>query len=342
MRWDAAIDLGTANVRLALRGEGTVIDASSALAFRDGRDTPVYVGNAALMLEGRAGEGMTVEFPLKDGVLESNRLALAIFSCLYRQVDLDRRRHRFNVLITCAPFARPVQQEAMLDAALEAGAGMAALVRSDLACAVGAGLDVLAPAGRLLVDVGAGKLSATLFTKGRTAAFAHLPYGMGRIDERIVRGVRVSSGFRIGRQAAVEIKHTLGSALPASAPKDVIMHMTGFDAAASLPGIFDVETAPVLEACEDVVRELTGMCATVADNAPEELAADLTDCGAVLCGGGAEMTGLDKRVGDALGIPCRAADLPAACGIRGLSAIMDGPEGYEDTFMLRKSGSGWR
>lgn len=342
MRWDVGIDLGTENVRMAELKQGPMLEAAAALAFREGRDTPISGGDAAARLFGRTCEGMRVERPLRDGVLENSFTMDRMFHWLYRQMDTVNRKRRFNALITCAPFARPVQMDAMLTAAIDAGAASAALIRSDACVALGAGMDLNAPEAKLLVDVGGGKLSATLFTFGRVAAYAYLPYGMGRVDERIQRIIRTDCGYRIGRTSAIEIKHTLGTALPALAPADVVMHMTGFSMADRLPRNFMVETKPVLDACEDVVRELAGLCASVVDNAPEELSADLNDTGVVLAGGGAEMTGLDKRIGDALGIPCRVADAPGACGIRGLYKIIQDPDAYPAAFMERKNSTVWR
>ena len=174
------------------------------------------------------------------------------------------------------------------------------------------------------------------------ASYGYLPYGMGRIDERIQRIIQNDCGYRIGKAGAMEIKHTLGSAQPSTAPSDIIMHMTGFSLSDRLPRNFDVETKPVLAACEDVIRELAGLCASVIDNAPEELSADLNDAGAVLTGGGAEMAGLDKRIGDALGIPCRVADAPATCGIRGLYRMMEDPDAYSSAILDRKVAAAWQ
>lgn len=342
MRWDVGVDLGTENVRMAELKQGPVLEAAAVLAFREGRDTPVCGGDAAARLVGRTCEGMSVEQPLRDGVLENNFVADRLFHWLYRQLDTVNRKRRFNVMLTCAPFARPVQMEALMTAAMDAGASSVALVRSDAAAAVGAGLDLNAPEAKLLVDVGGGKLSATLFTFGRVAAYGYLPYGMGRIDERIQRIIRTEQGYRIGRAGAKEIKHTLGTAQPLVAPPDVVMHMTGFSLADRLPRHFSVETQPVLQACEDVVRELASLCASVVENAPEELSADLNDSGVVLVGAGAEMTGLDKRIGDALGIPCRVADAPGTCGIRGLYKMMENPDAYAAAVLDQKSLSAWR
>lgn len=339
MRWDIGIDLGTDFVRMAEYNKGATMEAAARLAFRENKDQPLCCGDVAARIAGRTCAGVSVCAPLQDGVLENNFYADRLLRWLYRQMDLISRSKRFGAMLSCAPFARPVQQDALLAAAVDAGASEAVLVRSDAAAAVGAGLDLQGPEAKLVVDVGAGKVTVTLFTLGRVAAFGYLPYGLNRIDARIQRIVRTEGGYRIGLDSAREIKHTLGTALPEAAPSDIIMHMTGFSQERRRPEAFDVETRPVLYACEEVVREIAGLCASVVSEIPEELSADLNDAGAVLVGGGAELTGLDKRIGDTLGIPCRIADAPSKCAARGLFAIMQAPESYEH-ILLRHSRKG--
>ncbi len=341
MRWDIGIDLGTQSVRMAELKGGPVMSAPAALAFREGNRAPICAGDIAQRLVGRTCEGVSVVYPLRDGVLENNLYAARMFQWLFRRSEGVNTRRRFRAIITCAPFARPVQREAMLTAAIDAGAAEAMLVRSDAATAIGAGLDLNAPEAKLLVDVGAGKITATLFTFGRVAAFGYLPYGLNRIDERIRRILRSDFGYRVGVSTSEEIKNTLGSAMPDKAPRDVIMHATGIDLAKRMPVNFDVETKPVLDACEDVVAEITRLVSTVVDNAPEELSADLNDAGVVLAGGGAVMTDLDRRVGQALGIPCRVADAPEGCAIRGLCRIMEDPDAYRAMLQERQSRQVW-
>ena len=279
--------------------------------------------------------------PLRDGMLENNLYAARMFQWLFKRSEGVNTRRRFGAMITCVPFARPVQREAMLTAAIDAGAAEAMLVRSDAAAAVGAGLNLNSPEAKLVVDVGAGKITATLFTFGRVAAFGYLPYGLNRIDERVRRLLRSDFGYRVGELTSEEIKNTLGTAMPDKAPRDVIMHATGINLAKRMPMNFDVETRPVLDACEDVVGELARMVNTVVDSAPEELSADLTDAGAVLTGGGAAMSELDRRIGQALGIPCRVADAPDTCAIRGLHRIMEHPDAYPAVLMERQSRQVW-
>jgi len=335
MRWDIGMDLGTDFVRMADFKQGATLETAARLAFREGKETPLCCGDVAARIAGRTCEGVDVVAPFKDGVLENNFYTDRLIRWLYRQMDGVNKLKRFGVMMTCAPFARPVQQEAMISTAMDAGAAEVALVRSDAAAAVGAGLDLKAPEAKLVVDIGAGKITATLFTLGRVAAFGYLPYGLNRIDERIQNIIRMEKGYRIGMNSAREVKHTLGTALPEVAPSDIIMHMTGFSLEKRLPEAFDVETSLVLHACEEVVREIAGLCINVVSEVPEEISADLIDTGAVLVGGGAELVGMDKRIGDTLGIPCRIADAPGKCAVRGLAEIMRAPEEYEAVMMTR-------
>jgi len=335
MRWDIGFDLGTQSVRMAELREGATLEMASRLAFREGRDTPLCCGDVAARLDGKTCQGVSVVAPLKDGVLENNMYVDRLFRYLYHQMGIVSRVRKFGTMITCAPFARPVQREALMTAATDAGASEAILIRSDAAAAIGAGLDFNSPEGKMVVDLGAGKITCTLFTMGRVAAFGYLPYGMSRIDERIQRIVRTESGFRIGMNSAREIKHTLGTALPERANSDIIMHMTGFSLERRQPETFDVETVPVLHACEEVVSEIAGLCVHVVSEAPEEISADLNDTGIMLVGGGAEMPGMDKRLGDTLGIPCTVADAPAKCAIHGLFEIMQHPDAYKAAVLDR-------
>jgi len=341
MKWDIGIDLGTQSVRVAELNDGPVMSASAALAFREGNRVPICAGDIAERLVGRACQGVEVVYPLRDGVLENNLYAASLLQWIFKRSEAVSGRRRFGAMITCAPFNRPVQKEALLTAAIDAGAAEALLVRSDAAAAVGAGLDLNGPEAKLLVDVGAGKMTCTLFTFGRVAAFGYLPYGLNRIDDRVRRILRSDFGYRVGKAQSEEIARTLGSAIPDKAPKDIIMHATGIAMKDRKPVNFDVETKPVLDACEDVVSELARLCCSVLDNAPEELSADLNDSGAVLTGGGAVMSDLDRRLGQAMGIPCRVADAPATCAIRGLWRIMDNPKAYGEMLQGQQSRQVW-
>ena len=328
MRWNIGIDLGTENLRMAESGSDSLLDSPALLAFRGDMEQPAAVGGDAHLLLGRSGADTRVVAPLRDGILENNLYAEQLLAWALQQQEDSRRVRRPAVLITQAPHARPVQQEALLRAALDAGAAEAALIRSDVAAALGAGIDLLAPEGRMVVDVGAGSMTASIFTMGRLAASRTLPYGLNRIDELIIRQLRAEQGFSIGIRAAEELKHTLGSAL-AALPENAAMRVAGIDMRLRQPALRPVSPELVWRACEGPVRELTQMCVAALDEIPEELTADLNDTGLVLVGGGASLPGLDKRLGDALGIACRVEEAPAACAVQGLNVYMRSTRRYE-------------
>ena len=327
MRWDLGIDLGTENIRMAAAGQGAVLGAPALLTLREGSETPFAAGEAAHALMGRTCGGMRVVAPLRDGVLENNLYAEKLLRWAIQQQEPGKKR-RLAVLITHAPHARPVQQEALMQAAIDAGASEVSLIRSDVAAALGTGMDILAPEAKLIVDVGAGSMTATLLTMGRMAATATLPFGLDRIDEALIRLLRSEEGFLIGVRAAAELKQTLGSALP-SAAAGVPMRVAGVNIKERIPEMRAVSPELVWRACDGIVRELITMCASVLENAPEELAADLNDAGVMLVGGGARLNGLDKRIGDAFGIPCTVVEAPEACAVKGMEEYIDNTARYE-------------
>ena len=326
MRWDIGVDLGSESIRIAQYRMGATFSAASRVAMFEGKDKMLCCGDRAWRLEGHSCKGIKVFSPICDGTLENKQYAQWLMHWAFLQSETVNRSRKFGVMLGCAPQTRPVQRRALIEAAIDAGAADAIAVRSDVAAALGAGIDIFAPEAKLLVCVGAGNISASLFSFGHIVNSASLPYGLQRIDIRIQNLLRSEQGKRIGLQSAKEIKHTIGSALPIKSSNEVIMHMTGFDRKTALPQKFDVEAGFVQTACEDVVREIVNLCAAVITEAPEELSADLNDAGAVLCGGGAELSGLDKRLSDELKLPFKIADTSATCCIRGIFELMRSPE----------------
>lgn len=326
MRWDTGIDLGTANVRMADADAGLTLDEPALIAMRED-GSAAYAGENAWRLLGREPKGLTVAGPLRDGVPESTLYTQRMFQWLFMRADADKRR-RHSVLVSCAPFARPAYREALMQAALDAGATDVGLVRSDAMSALGSGVDLMGPQATFLIDVGAGKMTATLFSMGREVAFGSLPYGMNRLNERIIAALRAGYGFSVGLRTAEEIKLALASAHPGDMSQ-VKARAAGLDVFDRAPRMVELSPEMIAELALDPLRELMGVCQAVIANAPEELSADLNDVGATLAGGGAQLPGLDKLIGDRLGIPCTIAEAPALCGIKGLNALLLEPDRYQ-------------
>lgn len=331
MRWDVGIDLGSANVRLAGIEGGLLLDEPAMIAMRD-EEHAVYLGEGAWRLLGREPKGMRVVTPLKDGVPESTLYTTSMFQWLFRRIG-DRRR-RFSALVSCSPAARPAYREALMQSALDAGASDVALVRSDAMSALGSGVDLMGPQTTFVIDVGAGKMTASLFSLGREIAFGSVPYGTNRINERIISALRADYGFAIGWRTAEEIKLALSSAHPGDLSK-VKTRAAGLDIYERAPRLAEISPELIAKLCIDPLRELMGVCQAVISEAPEEVSADLNDVGAVLTGGGAQIPGLDKLIGDTLGVPCSIADSPALCGIKGINSMLLEPDRYEPLIWQR-------
>lgn len=332
MRWDTGIDLGTANVRMADSAGGLTLDEPSLVAIRED-DSAAYVGESAWRLMGREPKGIKVDSPLRDGVPESTLHTQRMFQWLLRRGENERRRRR-TVLVTCAPFARPAYREALMQCAIDAGCADVALVRSDAASALGSGVDLMGPQATFVVDVGAGKMTATLFSMGREIATGHLPYGTNRINERIISALRTDYGFSVGWQTAEDIKLALATAHPGDV-SSVKARAAGLDVKERLPRMAEISPELIMKICRDPLKELMGICQAVISGAPEEISADLNDVGATLTGGGAVIPGLDKLIGDTLGIPCSIADSPALCAIKGINSIMLEPDRYANLIWQR-------
>ena len=325
MRWDAGIDLGTANVRMADAGSGLILDEPALLVMRE-EETAVMLGENAWRLMGREPRTLRVVSPLRDGVPESTLYTTRMFQWLFRK-GIDDRRRRLSVLVSCSPAARPAYREALMQSALDAGASDVALVRSDAASALGSGVDLMGPQTTFVIDVGAGMMTATVFSMGREIASGSVPYGTNRINERIISTMRADYGFSIGWPTAEDIKLQLSSAHPGDLSK-VKVRAAGLDIYERAPRLAEISSELIAKLCVDPLRELMGVCQAVISETPEEVSADLNDVGAVLTGGGAQIPGLDKLIGDTLGVPCSIADSPALCGIRGLNAMLLEPDRY--------------
>lgn len=325
MRWDTGVDMGTANVRMADSGGGLVLDEPSLVTLRED-GSAAYAGENAWRIMGREPMGLKTAGPLRDGVPESTLHMQRLFQWLMRKGDGERRRRR-SMLVSCAPFARPAYREAIMQSAIDAGADDVALVRSDAVSALGSGVDLMGPQATFLVDVGAGKMTATLFSMGREVAFGYLPYGTNRINERIIASLRSDYGFSIGWQTAEDIKLALATAHPGDVT-GMKARAAGLDISERLPRLAEISPELIMRLCQDPLRELMGVCQSVISGAPEEISADLNDVGATLAGGGAAIPGLDKLIGDTLGIPCSIADSPSLCAIKGINAMLLENERY--------------
>lgn len=326
MQWNIALDIGASGVRMAVRGRGASFVESAAVVTRGGESKPFKIGDEALPFYGRATGGYRVGFPMDGGQVADEGLLRAWFSHLVREVGSVGIGHRQRVLIARPAAAGNYTVKALVACCMEAGASGCSLIRSDLMAAVGAGRDPMKPEGMLVGELGAGSMTATLFSMGRVVESRSLPWGMRRADEAIMALLRNEYALEVGPRTAEELKLSVLSALGGA---KLSASVRGLDLSASLPRARDVDTTKLHQAIQPVVDGFCQLVQSVVLRAPAELAADLADSPIALTGGGASLFGLEKLVAERTGLSVMIPQDPAGCVIRGLAAALEAPARYE-------------
>lgn len=329
MQWEIGIDIGTAGVRMAQRENGVLYAESAAQAYYVQEKQPFAWGDAAQRLNGRTPPSVKLRAPMMGGVLEDAQAARFWLQQLTQQAAQMHRNRRGTVLMSYTAGSHAAHEEALMRAVVDAGAAEVGLVRSDVAGAIGAGMDVLAPGASFVLEIGAGHVTATIITLGRIAASASLPYGFDRINDQFMRTLVAEKGFAVGELTAENVKRTMGAAESPQQAEGKTMTVTGFDLKERSARSETLCPEDVCRVIDPVVKEIVFMLNGLISQIPEELAADLIETGMVVIGGGAQLPGLDHALGGALNIPCRIADMPETAVVRGLYEIIRRSNHYD-------------
>lgn len=340
MQWEIGIDLGTAGVRMAQRENGVLYAESAVLAYYAHEKQPFAWGNDARALTGRTPESVRLRTPMMSGVMENAQAAQFWMQYLTQKAASAHRNRRGTVLMSYTAGSRAAHEEALMRAALESGAAEVGLVRSDVAGAIGAGMDVLAPGASFVLEIGAGHITASIITLGRIAASGSVPYGFDRINEQLKRALIAEQGFSVGDLTAEAVKLGLGAAEAPRYNAGVSMNVTGFDLRKREPRVETLQPMAVCKVIEPVIAEMLFMLRGLITQIPEELAADLIDSGVTVIGGGAQLPELDRVIGEVLEIPCIIAEAPETAVVRGLHEILRRSNHYDVLVTDRMARSG--
>ena len=306
-----AVDLGTANTLVYVRGEGIVINEPSVVAVnvRDGR--PVAVGLEAKRMLGRTPAHIKAVRPLKDGVIDDFEMCETMLRYFIQQVHQQRfARPR---MVICVPAGvTPVEQRAVQDAAENAGARKPAyIIEEPMAAAIGAGLPVQEPSGNMIVDIGGGTTEVAVISLGGVVTKQSVRVGGDELDESIAQFLKKEYSLAIGERTAEEVKIVLGSEWPLE--QEMYAEVRGRDLVTGLPQTVVIATDEIREAIEEPVSAIVDAVKTTLDRTPPELAADIMERGVVLAGGGALLTGIDVRIHHETGMPVLVAPDPLHC-----------------------------
>ncbi len=307
---DMAVDLGTANTLVYVRGRGIVLSEPSVVAI-DQRSGEVHaVGIEAKRMLGRTPGNISAIRPLKDGVIADFDVTEQMLRHFIQKVHQNRWAH--PRVVVCVPSGvTGVEKRAVEEATLSAGARSAFLIEEPMAAAIGAGLPVAEPTGNMVVDIGGGTTEVAVISLGGIVVAQSIRVGGDELDEAIIAYVKREHKLMIGSQTAEEVKLEIGSAYPLR--EEVQAEIRGRDMITGLPKTVVLSSEDVRDALEEPLVQIVDAVKSTLDKTPPELASDIMDRGIMLAGGGSLLQGLDERLRRETEMPIHVAESPLTC-----------------------------
>ena len=308
---EIGIDLGTANILVYVRGKGIVLREPSVVAISTSSKKVLAVGEEARLMIGRTPGNIVAIRPMSEGVIADYTTTERMLEHLIRKVVGRKRFFKPRVLICVPSGVTSVERRAVIQAAKEAGAGVAYTIEEPMAAAIGAGLPISTPGGNMVVDIGGGTTDIAVISLEGICISRSLRVGGNKMDEVIMRHIKSAYNLMIGDRTAEEIKMKIGSAYPLE--KELSMEVRGRDLVAGLPRTVQVSSDEIREALSEPVTQIVERVKAVLEQTPPELSADIIERGIWLTGGGALLRGLDKLLAAATDIPVYVAEDPLSC-----------------------------
>lgn len=316
---DVAIDLGTANTLIYMRGKGIVLNEPSVVAVRrgdgSGHSQVLAVGAEAKQMLGRTPGSIAAIRPLKDGVIADFNVTQEMLVYFIKKVHKSKFRPSPIVVVAVPCGSTQVERRAIKEAALGAGAREVYIIEEPMAAAMGAGLPVDKANGCMVVDIGGGTSEVAVISLNGIVYSESVRIGGDRFDEAIISYVRRNYGSLIGESTSERIKKEIGTAFPGKTVRE--LEVRGRNIAEGIPRSFTLNSNEILEALQEPLSGIVGAVHAALEQTPPELAADIAERGIVLTGGGALLTDLDRLIMEETGLPVIIAEDPLTCVARG-------------------------
>jgi rod shape-determining protein MreB len=305
---DMAVDLGTANTLVYVRGKGIVLNEPSVVAINTNTGGILAVGAEAKKMIGRTPGNIVAIRPLKDGVIADFDTTERMLRYFIQKVH--KRRHLAKPrIVVCVPSGiTGVEQRAVKDAGYAAGARKVYIIEEPMAAAIGAGLPVHEPTGNMVVDIGGGTTEVAVISLGGIVTSQSIRTGGDELDQAIITYVKKEYSLMLGERTAEEIKMAIGSAFPS--PDEPHAEIRGRDLVSGLPKTIVVSAEEIRKAIEEPVNSIIDAVKATLDKCPPELSGDVMDRGIVITGGGALLKGMDERLRHETGMPIHITDRP--------------------------------
>ncbi len=320
---DLAIDLGTANTLVSIKGQGIVINEPSVVAVqhdRFGRDKILAVGQEAKLMIGKTPMNIQAVRPMKDGVIADFEMTERMIRYFIEKAHNRKTFVRPRIIICIPHGITQVERKAVRESALSAGAREVFLVEEPMAAAIGAGIPVSSPNGHIVVDIGGGTTEIGVTSLGGLVISKSIKVAGDRFDKSIIDYVRQTFNLYIGERTAEEIKFQIGTAVKLE--KDLAIQVKGRDNSGLLSTI-ELTSEGVRQAMKEPFKEIALAIRQVLEEMPPDLASDIVDNGIVLTGGGALIRGLDVYLSNDVKLPVRVADEPLLAVAHGTSKVLD-------------------
>lgn len=322
-----AIDLGTANTLVHVQGEGVVLNEPSVVAIvKDGGQNRILaVGRDAKEMLGKTPGNIVAIRPMRDGVIADFDVTQEMIKRFIMKAK-PGMFFRSRLLISVPAEITSIEQKAVREAALGAGLREVHLIEQPMAAAVGAGLPVRDARGSMIIDIGGGTTDVAVISLSGLVASQTLRVAGDKLDEAIVNFVRKRHNILIGERTAELIKIKIGSAYPL--PEELQIEVKGRDLITGVPRSITVTSIEIREALQDNIRQFVATTKAVLEHTPPELSADIIERGIVVCGGGANIKGLDRLLSEKCGIPVYIASNPLHAVVDGVGQVLENIESY--------------
>ena len=322
---DMAIDLGTANTLVYVKGRGIVLNEPSVVAImnKNGKKQVLEVGNAAKMMLGRTPGNIEAIRPMRDGVIADFEVAEEMIKHFIRKVH-NRRSFANRMIIICVPSgATAVERRAIQESALSAGARRVYLIEEPMAAAIGADLPVTEATGSMIVDIGGGTTEVAVLSLGGIVYARSVRVGGDKMDDAIISYIRRHHNLLVGEASAERIKKEIGCARAPEKGHEIRIEIKGRDLLNGVPKEISISQAQIADALQEPVSQIIEAVKVALEATPPELAADIVDKGIVLTGGGALLTNLDQLLREETGLPVSIADEPLSCVALGTGKVLE-------------------
>ena len=322
---DMAIDLGTANTLVYVKGRGIVLNEPSVVAIAEvkGKQQVLAVGEEAKQMLGRTPGNIRAIRPLRDGVIADFEVAEEMIKYFIRKVH-NRRSFASPMVIICVPSgSTAVERRAIQESAESAGARRVLLIEEPMAAAIGAGLPVTEPTGSMVVDIGGGTTEVAVLSLGGIVYSRSVRVGGDKMDEAIIGYLRRNHNLLVGEASAARVKEEIGSAYPPENGDGRVMDIKGRDLMNGVPKELIISERQVAESLTEPISAIIETVKVALEHTAPELAADIVDKGIVLTGGGALLGNMDFMLRHATGLPVSLADDPMTCVVLGTGRALE-------------------